>query len=199
MHRARLLLLVRGQRDLSKGGRACARRREPVPDELLLVETDAPFLSPQEHRGKPNEPAFVRSTAEFLAELRGQTYEQLEQVVESNAALDLPLVSESTSLARASRERMARFGVRPNRELGQNFLVDDNILGVIGRSAELDRRRRRARDRRRARGPERVPRASACATFTWSRRDASSSRCCATRSPPTRTPTSCSATSWTST
>jgi 16S rRNA (adenine1518-N6/adenine1519-N6)-dimethyltransferase len=43
----------------------------------------------------------------------------------------------STSLARASRERMERFGVRPNRELGQNFLVDDNILGVIGQSAEL--------------------------------------------------------------
>jgi TatD DNase family protein len=57
-----------------------------IPDELLLVETDAPFLSPQEFRGKPNEPAFVRSTASFLAELRGQTYEQLEQVVESNAA-----------------------------------------------------------------------------------------------------------------
>jgi TatD DNase family protein len=56
-----------------------------VPDELLLVETDAPFLSPQDHRGKPNEPAFVRSTASFLADLRGQTYEQLEQVVESNA------------------------------------------------------------------------------------------------------------------
>jgi TatD DNase family protein len=57
-----------------------------IPDELLLVETDAPFLSPQEFRRKPNEPAFVRSTAALLAELRGQTYEQLEQVVESNAA-----------------------------------------------------------------------------------------------------------------
>lgn len=56
-----------------------------IPDELLLVETDAPFLSPQGFRGKPNEPAFVRSTAEFLAELRGQSYEQLEQVVQSNA------------------------------------------------------------------------------------------------------------------
>jgi 16S rRNA (adenine1518-N6/adenine1519-N6)-dimethyltransferase len=33
---------------------------------------------------------------------------------------------------------MRQFGVRPNRELGQNFLVDDNILGVIGRVAELD-------------------------------------------------------------
>jgi 16S rRNA (adenine1518-N6/adenine1519-N6)-dimethyltransferase len=33
---------------------------------------------------------------------------------------------------------MRRFGVRPNRELGQNFLIDSNILGVIGRAAELD-------------------------------------------------------------
>lgn len=39
---------------------------------------------------------------------------------------------------RASLDRMARFGVQPNRELGQNFLIDDNILGVIGRTAELD-------------------------------------------------------------
>jgi TatD DNase family protein len=57
-----------------------------VPDELILVETDSPFLAPQEFRGKPNEPAFVRSTAAFLAELRGQSYEQLEQVVQGNAA-----------------------------------------------------------------------------------------------------------------
>jgi len=56
-----------------------------IPDELLLVETDAPFLAPQEHRGKDNEPAFVRSTAAYLAELRGQTYEQLEKVIQSNA------------------------------------------------------------------------------------------------------------------
>ena len=38
----------------------------------------------------------------------------------------------------ASLRRLRRFGVRPNRELGQNFLIDDNILGVIGRLAELD-------------------------------------------------------------
>lgn len=38
----------------------------------------------------------------------------------------------------ASLRRLEQFGVRPNRELGQNFLVDDNILGVIGRVAELD-------------------------------------------------------------
>jgi 16S rRNA (adenine1518-N6/adenine1519-N6)-dimethyltransferase len=43
-----------------------------------------------------------------------------------------------TTLARASLERLARYEIRPNRELGQNFLVDDNVLAVIGRTAELD-------------------------------------------------------------
>jgi 16S rRNA (adenine1518-N6/adenine1519-N6)-dimethyltransferase len=38
----------------------------------------------------------------------------------------------------ASLRRLRRFGIRPNRELGQNFLIDDNLLGVIGRAAELD-------------------------------------------------------------
>jgi 16S rRNA (adenine1518-N6/adenine1519-N6)-dimethyltransferase len=42
------------------------------------------------------------------------------------------------SETRASIDRLARYGIRPNRELGQNFLVDDNILEVIGRTAELD-------------------------------------------------------------
>ena len=46
---------------------------------------------------------------------------------------------------------MREFGIRPNRDLGQNFLVDSNILDVIGRAAELTRRRRRARGRRRPR------------------------------------------------
>jgi 16S rRNA (adenine1518-N6/adenine1519-N6)-dimethyltransferase len=38
----------------------------------------------------------------------------------------------------ASLRRLREFGVRPNRDLGQNFLIDDNVLGVIGRVAELD-------------------------------------------------------------
>jgi len=40
----------------------------------------------------------------------------------------------------ASLRRLRRYGVRPNRELGQNFLIDDNLLSVIGRAAELDPR-----------------------------------------------------------
>ncbi|MFL5867234.1 MAG: TatD family hydrolase, partial [Thermoleophilaceae bacterium] len=57
-----------------------------LPAELLLVETDAPFLAPQPMRGKPNEPANVRHTAQFVAELRGVGYEELERTVEPNAA-----------------------------------------------------------------------------------------------------------------
>jgi TatD DNase family protein len=57
-----------------------------VPDELLLVETDAPFLAPQPVRGKPNAPSNVVHTARKLAELRGVSYEDLEQLVEDNAA-----------------------------------------------------------------------------------------------------------------
>jgi TatD DNase family protein len=57
-----------------------------VPDELLLVETDSPYLSPQAVRGKRNEPANVVHTARFVAELRGVDYEQLERTVEENAA-----------------------------------------------------------------------------------------------------------------
>jgi TatD DNase family protein len=57
-----------------------------VPDELILVETDSPYLAPQPVRGKPNEPANVTHTARFLAELRGVEYEQLERTVDANAA-----------------------------------------------------------------------------------------------------------------
>ena len=57
-----------------------------VPAELLLVETDAPYLAPQPVRGKPNEPAHVAHTARFVAELRDVSYEELERTVEANAA-----------------------------------------------------------------------------------------------------------------
>jgi TatD DNase family protein len=56
-----------------------------LPAELLLVETDAPYLAPQPVRGKPNEPAHVVATARAVAEVRGETYEQLESTVEANA------------------------------------------------------------------------------------------------------------------
>jgi TatD DNase family protein len=67
----------------AEGLREAARR---VPCELLLVETDSPFLAPQAHRGRPNQPAQVVATAERLAEVRGRSYAELEEAVETNAA-----------------------------------------------------------------------------------------------------------------
>jgi TatD DNase family protein len=57
-----------------------------VPAELLLAETDAPWLAPQPVRGKPNEPGHVVHTGRRLAELRGISYEELDRTVERNAA-----------------------------------------------------------------------------------------------------------------
>lgn len=55
-----------------------------IPQERLLVETDSPFLAPVPHRGKKCEPAYVRNTAEFVAELRGITLEQLAAATTDN-------------------------------------------------------------------------------------------------------------------
>jgi TatD DNase family protein len=55
-----------------------------VPDENLLIETDAPYLAPVPHRGKTNEPAFVRHVAECLAALRGVSSDHIGQVTTSN-------------------------------------------------------------------------------------------------------------------
>ncbi len=57
-----------------------------VPEELLLAETDCPYLAPQPVRGKPNQPAYVVSTLEVLAETRGIQPDQLERTIEDNAA-----------------------------------------------------------------------------------------------------------------
>lgn len=56
-----------------------------VPDELLLAETDSPFLAPQPVRGKPNQPANVIATAELLAAERGVAAGELAELVEANA------------------------------------------------------------------------------------------------------------------
>ena len=68
-----------------KAGELQAAARE-LPGELLLVETDSPYLAPQPVRGKPNEPANVVHTARFVAELRGVEYAELERTVEANAS-----------------------------------------------------------------------------------------------------------------
>jgi TatD DNase family protein len=63
-----------------------AQAAERVPDDRLLVETDAPYLTPQPVRKERNQPAFVTPTARFVAERRGVAYEDLERLVDANAA-----------------------------------------------------------------------------------------------------------------
>lgn len=55
-----------------------------VPLERMLVETDSPYLAPVPRRGKQNEPAYVRYVAEYLADLKGVTYEDLVAVTGTN-------------------------------------------------------------------------------------------------------------------
>ncbi len=55
-----------------------------APLDRILVETDAPFLAPVPYRGKPNEPGFVRFTAQALAELRGLEPRRLAELTTSN-------------------------------------------------------------------------------------------------------------------
>ncbi|CAD2074653.1 TatD family hydrolase [Jeotgalicoccus meleagridis] len=56
-----------------------------VPIDRLLVETDAPYLTPHPYRGKRNEPAYVKLVAEKIAELRQISYEELAQTTSENA------------------------------------------------------------------------------------------------------------------
>lgn len=55
-----------------------------VPLERMLVETDSPYLAPVPKRGKPNEPSYVRHTAEFIAKLRGDSLENIARATTTN-------------------------------------------------------------------------------------------------------------------
>lgn len=57
-----------------------------LPEDRMLIETDAPFLAPVPHRGRVCEPAFVADTARFMADLRGTDVQQLGAVTTRNFA-----------------------------------------------------------------------------------------------------------------
>lgn len=56
-----------------------------IPIEHLLVETDCPYLAPQPVRGKRNEPAYVRHTAEMIAQVKGLTFDDVARITSFNA------------------------------------------------------------------------------------------------------------------
>ncbi len=55
-----------------------------IPDDRILVETDSPYLAPVPHRGKTNEPSYVRHVAETVAQVRGVTLEELAEITSAN-------------------------------------------------------------------------------------------------------------------
>jgi TatD DNase family protein len=55
-----------------------------MPAERLLVETDSPYLAPMPHRGKSNQPAWVRYVAECVAKLRDESFEQVAETTTAN-------------------------------------------------------------------------------------------------------------------
>lgn len=55
-----------------------------IPDDRLLIETDAPYLAPVPHRGKQNQPAYVADVAKHLASVRGQSVEKIAQISSDN-------------------------------------------------------------------------------------------------------------------
>ena len=85
-----------------------------VPDELLLVETDSPFLAPQPVRGSRTSPQTSRRRRGGWPEIRDVSYQRLEETVEANARACVRLV---------------------RRRLGQHFVADPNLLDAIVRES----------------------------------------------------------------
>ncbi|MEM7734344.1 MAG: TatD family hydrolase [Deinococcota bacterium] len=68
-----------------KSAKDIQARAITVPTDRILVETDSPYLAPVPKRGKPNQPNHIWYTAEFVADLRGESLNELEQYTDANA------------------------------------------------------------------------------------------------------------------
>lgn len=79
-----------------KNAEALREAARAIPDELLLIETDAPYLTPVPFRGRPNTPALVVNTYAAVAEVRGVAPEQLAALVRANAGRAFPRLQTKT-------------------------------------------------------------------------------------------------------
>lgn len=68
-----------------KNAKRLAEVVKAIPDDRLLLETDAPYLAPHPFRGKRNEPSYLGRIAETLAEIRGASLEQIAKITWENA------------------------------------------------------------------------------------------------------------------
>ena len=71
--------------DLFKNAQSLRDALVVVPAELLLVETDSPFLTPMPYRGRPNSPAMIPYTLRAMAQVRGVDEAELAATVTANA------------------------------------------------------------------------------------------------------------------
>jgi len=126
--------------------------------DRMLVETDCPYLTPAPHRGKRNEPAYVRLTAERVAEVKGLTIEDVARITTKNVRdlFGIRLWDQSTKIAYKIRNslylnitnqcsnrcsfcaKFDNFTVK-----GHNLLLDgeptfDEIMAAVGRPAGID-------------------------------------------------------------
>jgi TatD DNase family protein len=68
-----------------KNGQSIRDAVVKIPLDRLVVETDSPYLTPDPYRGKRNEPAYVKFTAQKVAEVKGIAFEDLARVTTENA------------------------------------------------------------------------------------------------------------------
>lgn len=129
-----------------------------VPLERILLETDCPYLSPVPHRGKRNEPAYTRITAEKVAELRGLSLADIGRITTMNAGrlFNIPLWDSSTRIAYKIRNSLylnitnrcsnhCSFCTKFDDYVvkGHNLLLDhepvfEEIMAAIGEPGQLD-------------------------------------------------------------
>ena len=110
-----------------------------IPDERLLIETDAPYLSPEPMRGRRNEPAFLKYTAEAVAKIRGVTLEDIARITTLNAKrlFKIGVIPESGEITYRIRDSLY-LNVTSRCTNSCGFCVRFNTNYVKGHNLTLD-------------------------------------------------------------